>query len=110
MITYLFPGYIALATWTGERYSEPVPVGLWQEFRLSPSHEVKCTIRATRTHDPYEDWSCRLTVNRGGKPDKLLYITFFGDGGQVLYRYDGPGLIFEPIEGAEIICHMGGQR
>ena len=109
MITYIGPGHIALATWTGILYSEKLPVDLWCEWRTIGRGTIDSKLYASKGGDVREPWEATLTIDRNGPLDHLLYITMFSHCGQPVYRYEDAGTVFPADAGTEVIIQMGGR-
>lgn len=108
MIKYICPGYLALATWTGEVYSPIVTVDLWCEWRLDAGGQIHTLLHPTKDTGVGETWSASLIVDRTGPMDRLLYITLFAEVGTPMHRYEGTGQVFVPLKGTRVEMIMGG--
>lgn len=109
MIKYICPGYIALATWTGEVYSDKVTCDLWGEWVTVGRGSIEACLRATKGTEVGERWTGTLRINRKGPADHLLYITMFSEEGQPMYRYETPGMVFPAQYGVEVNMILGGR-
>lgn len=108
MIKYICPGYIALATWTGQVYSNRIPVDLWAEWS-TVSGDIRSTLLPTKGTEPGERWEAELRINRSGPADRLLYITFFSEDGQPVHRYTDAGTVFQADAGTTVHVNLGGR-
>lgn len=110
MITYIGPGYLAMATWTGILYSEKVSVDLWCEWRTVGRGTIETKLYASKGTDVAEPWEATLTIDRNGPADHLLLPTLFSHCGQPMYRWDETSATFSPDRGLRVTVHMGGRR
>lgn len=109
MIKYICPGYIALATWTGIEYSDPVTVDLWCEWGVDPGGTPYALLLASKHAPVGKPWEAEFRVKKSGPADHLLHITFFSEAGLIMFRYTGSGTTFMPDAGLKVNAWLGGR-